>query len=96
MSYPQYPYRPYPPQNGIGTAGFVCGLIAVALGAIPYFGVYGIPAAICGIVLCAVGLGRVSQGRADNKAMTVTGLILSVLALPLILFFWFYLLVFHR
>jgi hypothetical protein len=95
MAYQQQPYRPYPPQNGLGTGGFVCGVVAVTIGIVPILGAVGIPVALCGIGLSAVGMSRTTQGLANNRGMAVAGLVLSITAIPLV-FVWTYLLLGHH
>ncbi|WP_181780893.1 sulfur globule family protein [Pseudonocardia pini] len=80
-------HAPYPqvaapaPANGLGTAGFVLGLLALLFAWIPLVGVVGWPLSILGLLLAGLGLHRVVTGRADNRGLTIAGLTLSALAL---------------
>lgn len=90
MSYPQ-PYRPQPayapvyaapaPRNGLGTSGFILGLLGAVFGLIPVIGVVAWPLALIGLPLSGVGLSRASKGIATNKGMAIAGLVLSLVAL---------------
>ncbi|MBV9844145.1 MAG: DUF4190 domain-containing protein [Kutzneria sp.] len=94
MSTPQYPPpppppgQPYPyggqstqPRNGLGTAGFVVGLIGFLLSLIPVIGLAAWPLVVVGLVLSIIGLNRAVKGVANNKALTIAGLVLSILGL---------------
>lgn len=70
-----------PPRNGLGTAGFVLGLVGLVIAPIPLAGVAAWPLAVLGLVLSAVGLARVRAGKATNKGLAIAGVILSLLAL---------------
>ncbi|GAA2849548.1 hypothetical protein GCM10010472_03190 [Pseudonocardia halophobica] len=98
--YPQVPHQrlqhptnapvhlpPSPPKNGLGTAGFVLGLIALVLSFIPIIGVIALPLSIIGLILGSVGTHRASKGEATNKGLAIAGIATSVLAL-LICMLW--------
>ncbi|GAA2852556.1 hypothetical protein GCM10010472_07180 [Pseudonocardia halophobica] len=79
-------YAPVPPsapqpRNGLGTAGFVLGLLALLFAWIPFVGVIGWPLSILGLILSGFGLQRVTSGKADNKGLSVAGIALSAIAL---------------
>ncbi|MCE0768161.1 hypothetical protein LWC35_35485 [Pseudonocardia kujensis] len=81
---PQYVPVPPPapqPRNGLGTAGFVLGLLALLFAWIPFVGVIGWPLSILGLLLSGFGLQRVTSGKADNKGLSVAGIALSAIAL---------------
>ena len=59
------------PQNGLGIAALVLGLLAVVLGLAVIGGLIGVVA----IGLGFAGRGRVKQGIADNKGMATIGII---------------------
>ncbi|MBB4688616.1 DUF4190 domain-containing protein [Amycolatopsis jiangsuensis] len=83
-AHPQHqhaPQPPTPPKNGLGTAGFVLGLLGLIFSFIPIIGVVAWPLVILGIVFAAVGLTRIRAGKATNKGMAIAGLVLSVLGL---------------
>jgi hypothetical protein len=79
-------YAPVPPpapqpRNGLGTAGFVLGLLALLFAWIPFVGVIGWPLSILGLILSGFGLQRVISRKADNKGLSVAGIVLSAIAL---------------
>jgi hypothetical protein len=69
------------PKNGLGTAGFVLGLIGLIFSTIPLIGVVAWPLVVLGIIFAAVGLFRVRSGKATNKGLTIAGVVLSILGL---------------
>ncbi|GAA4532603.1 DUF4190 domain-containing protein [Amycolatopsis samaneae] len=73
--------RPQQPKNGLGTTGFVLGLLGLIFSFIPFIGVIAWPLVILGIVFAAVGIGRVRARKATNKGVAIAGLVLSVLGL---------------
>ncbi|WP_103353542.1 MmpS family transport accessory protein [Amycolatopsis sp. CA-128772] len=78
----QYPApQAAPPRNGLGTAGFVLGLVGLVVSPIPLAGVVAWPLAVLGLILSAVGLARVRSGKATNKGLTIAGVVVSLLAL---------------
>jgi hypothetical protein len=79
------PYLPGPataPQNGLGIAALILGIIGVLFGVIPVVWVAGI-LGIIGLILGLVGLGRVQRGEATNGTMALWGVIASVAAVVL-------------
>ncbi|MFI9386328.1 MmpS family transport accessory protein [Kutzneria sp. NPDC052558] len=70
-----------PPRNGLGTAGFVLGLVGLLLSFIPFIGVVAWPLVIVGLILSIVGIVRASSGKATNRGLAITGAILSVIGL---------------
>src|SRR6266852_3790010 len=86
MSYPSAPAAPpqFPtqqPRNGLGTAGFVLGLIGLLFSIIPIIGVVAWPLVILGLVFSLIGFSRGRAGQATNKGLALTGAILSVIGL---------------
>ncbi|ODU00004.1 MAG: hypothetical protein ABS81_24670 [Pseudonocardia sp. SCN 72-86] len=81
--YPPHPgYAPQQPrQNGLGTAGFVLGLVGLIFSFIPLIGIIAWPLVIVGLVLSIVGFSRTRSGRADNKGLAIAGIVLSVAGL---------------
>jgi hypothetical protein len=75
------PAIPSQPQNGLGVAGFVCGLIGLVFSIIPIIGIIAWPLVIIGIVLSGVGLSYVNNGRANNKGLAIAGLSVSIVGL---------------
>lgn len=94
--YPGQPGQPYPGQppqqfvvhhvqpsaaNGMGTAGFVLGLLGLIFSWIPFIGIIAWLLVLPGLVLSGVGLAKANRGEANNKGMAIAGLVLSVLGL---------------
>ncbi|MDT7806089.1 MAG: hypothetical protein QOI78_9522 [Actinomycetota bacterium] len=73
--------RQAPPRNGLGTAGFVLGLLGLVFSPVPIVGVVAWPLVVLGLILSAVGLARVRAGKATNKGLSVAGIVVSVLGL---------------
>ncbi|PWV83985.1 hypothetical protein SAMN05421630_1011335 [Prauserella marina] len=69
------------PSNGLGTTGFVLGLVGLVFSPVPFIGVVAWPLVILGAVFSAIGLFRALNGKATNKALSIAGLVLSVLGL---------------
>jgi hypothetical protein len=78
--YPPPPVRPAP-KNGLGTAGFVLGLLGLLFSFIPLIGIIAWPLVILGLILSGVGLVRARSGRATNTGLAVAGLTCSALGL---------------
>jgi len=86
MSFPSAPVAPpqspvEQPRNGLGTAGFVLGLIGLLFSVIPLVGVVAWPLVILGLVFSLIGFARGRAGRATNKGLALAGAILSVVGL---------------
>lgn len=79
--YDQTPPPVTQPSNGLGTTGFVLGLVGLVLSPIPFIGVVAWPLVILGIVFSAVGIARVRAGKATNKGLTIAGLVMSIIGL---------------
>ncbi len=82
---PPYAYAPLPPapRNGLGTAGFVLGLLGALFAMIPVIGVIAWPMAILGLVFSLVGISRARKGVATNKGLAIAGTVLSAIGLVL-------------
>ena len=68
--YPPYPQRP--PQNGLGIAGMVLGIVSLVtcwVGLVP---------AILAIVFGRIGMVRADRGEASNKGMATAGFIMGI------------------
>ncbi|MEV7096806.1 MmpS family transport accessory protein [Amycolatopsis sp. NPDC051045] len=78
---PQAVPQAAPPRNGLGTAGFVLGLLGLVFSPIPIVGVIAWPLAVLGLILSAVGIARVRAGKATNKGLSIAGVVVSVLGL---------------
>jgi len=86
--YPQQQWMPAPPpgylpqpRNGYGVTALVLAIVGLVFSLVPLTGFI---ALICGglaVLFALLGLGRVRRGQADNKRLTITGLVLGALAL---------------
>jgi hypothetical protein len=83
-------YAPNPPQqsterpsNGLGTAGFVLGLIGLLFSFIPVIGMIAWPLVILGVIFSAIGISKANKGRATNKGLAIAGLVVSVVGLAM-------------
>jgi len=72
---------PAKPSNGLGLTGFILGLVGLLLSFIPLIGVVAWPLVILGIIFSAIGISKAAKGRATNKGIAITGLVLSVVGL---------------
>ena len=68
-----------PPQNGLGTAALVLGILGMLLGCI---------FSALAIIFGAIGISRANSGRATNKGAATAGLILGIVGLALWLLFY--------
>lgn len=80
---PPAPAAPVPaqPKNGLGTAGFVLGLVGLIFAFIPLIGVVAWPLTILGLVFGIIGTVRARSGAANNKGIAISGLVLSIIGL---------------
>ncbi len=69
-----------PPRNGLGTAGLVCGIVAIALSFIPALNLFTWPVGVLAIVFGAVGWSRANKGQATNKGQAIAGLVLGIVS----------------
>jgi len=76
-----------PPRNGLGTAGFVLGLIGLLFSFIPLIGVVAWPLVIIGLVLSIIGVIRANSGQATNKGLAIAGTALSAVGLVICLLY---------
>jgi hypothetical protein len=75
--------RQAPAKNGFGVTALVLGIIGTVFGFIPLTFFIALPLGVIGTVFGSFGLRRVSRKAADNKGVTIAGLVLSVIALIL-------------
>ncbi|MGD3109897.1 DUF4190 domain-containing protein [Streptomyces sp. YGL11-2] len=69
------------PSNGMGITALVLGLVGLVLGAFIFlFWLSWLPALLA-VIFGGIGLSRVRMGRATNKAMALSGVVLGVLGL---------------
>ncbi|WP_158888190.1 DUF4190 domain-containing protein [Amycolatopsis anabasis] len=81
---PQYPPAPQPvpqPKNGLGTAGFVLGLVGLLFSFIPVIGLIAWPLVILGLIFSIIGLLRANKGEATNKGLSIAGIAVSAIGL---------------
>lgn len=78
-----YPQQPSSSTNGLGVAGFVCGLLGLVFFWIPFVGIV---LAILGVIMGAAGMTQAR--RVHNSAgLAIAGLVLGIIALiPAIIF----------
>lgn len=79
-------YMPQP-QNGLGTAGMVLGIIGTVCSLTIVLWWVGVILGILAIIFGAVGRGRANRGEATNKGAATSGLVLGIVAtviLPLL------------
>jgi hypothetical protein len=69
------------PQNGLGTAGFLLGLLGLLFSPIPGIGVIAWPLVILGLIFSLVGTGKANRRLATNRSVAVAGVVLSTLGL---------------
>lgn len=86
MSYPTMPDAPIQqpvqqPRNGLGTTGFVLGLVGLIFSPIPFVGVVAWPLVILGVIFSALGYVRTRSGVATNKGLSIAGLVVSIIGL---------------
>ncbi|PRX50486.1 MmpS family membrane protein [Prauserella shujinwangii] len=84
----QVPQPPAPPaqqspamRNGLGTAGFVLGLVGAVFALIPIVGVIAWPLVILGLIFGILGFLRVRKGQASNRGLAIAGIALSAIGL---------------
>ena len=83
MTGPLYPaaVASAPARNGLGTAGFVLGLIGLIFSPIPIVGVIAWPLVILGLIFSLIGLSRANRRVASNKGLAVAGVVCSAVGL---------------
>lgn len=75
----EYGAVPPAPQNGMGTAALVLGLVGLVCSVL--FFPLGFVMAVVGLVLGIVGLKRAKRGFATNRGAAMAGVVLSVVSL---------------
>jgi hypothetical protein len=86
-NFPPPPPQPYgygaaaQPQNGLGVAGFVLGIVGLVFSFIPFVGVIAWPMVIIGLVLSGVGMSKAQKGQANNLGLAIAGLVTSAIGL---------------
>jgi hypothetical protein len=72
---------PLAPRNGLGTAGFVLGLLGLIFSPIPFIGVVAWPLVILGLIFSLLGFSRARKGQATNQGLAITGIVVSIVGL---------------
>jgi MmpS family membrane protein len=72
---------PAAPRNGLGTAGFVLGLVGLLVAMIPIVGIVAWPMVILGLIFSIIGFTRARKGAATNKGLAIAGIVLSAIGL---------------
>jgi uncharacterized protein DUF4352 len=72
---------PVQANNGLGTAGFVLGLIGAIFSLIPIIGIIAWFLVIPGLVFAAIGFARARKGQATNTGLAIAGIVLSLVGL---------------
>ena len=95
---PQYGQQPYPqapgygyaagptssgPRNGLGIAALILGI----LGLLTSWFVFGALLGVLAIILGFMGVRRVSRGEANNRGVSITGIVLGVLSIVIAVLF---------
>jgi hypothetical protein len=78
-----FPQQPPAPRNGFGIVALCLALVGLLFGMVPFTGVVAVILGLLALVLGFLGYGRVQQGIATNKKMTLTGTALGLVALVL-------------
>jgi hypothetical protein len=68
-------------KNGLGTAGFVLGLVGLIFAVIPIIGIIAWPLTILGLIFGVIGTLRANRGQASNKGLAITAVVLSAIGL---------------
>src|SRR5437899_761744 len=72
---------PTRPRNGLGTSGFIFGLLGAVFAFIPLVGVIAWPLVVLGLIFSVLGYTRTRSGKADNKGLCIAGAALSIFGL---------------
>lgn len=77
-----------PPKRGFAVASFVIGMVALAGALLPFVFVVAAVGAVVAIVFGVLGLRTATRSGGHGRGFATTGLVLSVLALPVCLIGW--------
>lgn len=69
------------PDNGLGTAGLVCGIIGAVCGLVGVLWFFALILGILAIIFGAVGRGRFQKGEATNGSAATAGIVLGIVSL---------------
>ncbi|NKS80096.1 DUF4190 domain-containing protein [Rhodococcus hoagii] len=69
-----------PERNGLGLAALILGIVGLLFCLVPLTGFIGLILGVIGLALGLAGLSRVRKAQASNKGVTISGIVLSALA----------------
>jgi hypothetical protein len=69
------------PKNGLGTTGFVLGLVGLIFSPIPFIGTVAWPLVILGLIFSVLGFVRTRSGAATNAGLSIAGMVCSIIGL---------------
>lgn len=78
---PQQPVNPE--KNGLGLASLILAVVGLVFGIIPFTGFICLILGIIGLALGFAGLSRVRKNKATNKKTSISGIVVSILAIAL-------------
>ena len=76
---------PQPSKTGLGIAGFVLGIIALATSFLPIINNFSALLAAIGFVLALIGTIACVKGRKSGKGLSVAGVVMNVIAFAVVL-----------
>lgn len=76
---------PQPSKSGLGIAGFVLGIIALAISFLPIINNFSALLAAIGFVLALIGTIACVKGRKSGKGLSVAGVVMNVIAFAVVL-----------
>src|SRR5690606_32783401 len=75
-----------PPQNGLGVAALILGIVALALSWIPIVNYLALICGVLGVALAILAFLKVARGTSNNPVVAAIGLALSIVAI--VIGFW--------
>lgn len=72
-------------KSGLGIAGFVLGIIALATSFLPIINNFSAVLAVVGFVLALVGTNACVKGRKSGKGLSIAGVVMNVIAFAVVL-----------
>lgn len=76
---------PQPSKSGLGIAGFVLGIIALATSFLPFINDFSALFAAIGFVLALIGTIACVKGRKSGKGLSIAGVVMNVVAFVVVL-----------
>ena len=74
-----------PSKSGLGIAGFVLGIIALATSFLPIINNFSALLAVIGFVLALIGMIACVKGRKSGKGLSIAGVVMNVIAFAVVL-----------